>query len=148
MQIFSRFLYVGTILLFFSCNGNSWKSQALEVNAQSKTIVEELQTIECKKDFTERQEKVRQLFIGLVDKIILADQLRRQQGCNSKIGSQLLAIPLLQEEIERVKSLEGCKEILELVQRDALHKLDSYDRKLQRIEPFTAYQHPPSRLRR
>ncbi|MFZ4773106.1 MAG: hypothetical protein ACOYK9_03860 [Chlamydiia bacterium] len=131
-----------------SCNSSSWQGLAFEVNGLSKTIVEELKEVESKKDFTERQEKIRQQFIDLVDKVILADQARRKTGYERKIAIQLYNMPLLQEEINRVKNIDGCKEILETLQRDALHKLDAYDRKLQRMEPFAPFQQKESKLRR
>ena len=39
---------------------------------------------------------------------------------------------LLKSEIERIYAIENCKEFIENLERDALHRLDDYDQSLNR----------------
>jgi len=132
------------VLLLVSCETFT-KTASKKIEAVSKSLVEELREVHSKEDFVKRKEKIRTLYLTFADLLIESAKQRKEFGFSAY---DCLYTRLLQEEAERVRSLDGCKEFLELVQRDAVHKIDIYDRKSEKQEPYQAFTPWISPLRR
>lgn len=140
MRFFSWVLFA-PLFFFFSCSKqSSWSVKAREIDQFSLELVKELKSVTSQKELEEHREILKNLFHLFVRQMIGLDQDRRSNGFDKEVRAQLFHLKELEKELQRIQKIEGCKEIIEICQRDALHLLDAYDRKLQRMDPFEAFQ--------
>ncbi|MBU6149186.1 MAG: hypothetical protein KGQ54_03225 [Verrucomicrobia bacterium] len=148
MRFFS-WLFLVSFFVCFSCSRQSaWSSKALELDRFCVDLVNELQEVQSQKDLEERKDQIKNLFQPLVQKMIDLDRERRSHGFDKEVRQRLVHLKQLGKELKRIQMIAGCKEIIENCQRDALHLLDSYDRKLQRVDPFITFKKNYSSLLR
>lgn len=140
MRFFSWVLFAPLFFSFSCSKQSSWSGKARELDRFSLELVKELQVITTQKELEEHKEILKNLFQLFVRQMIDLDQDRRSNGFDKEVRAQLFHLKELEKELQRVQKIEGCKEIIEICQREALHLLDSYDRKLQRSDPFEAFQ--------
>lgn len=146
---FFYWLLLAPLFFSVSCSKqSSWSTKAIELNRFSIELVKELKGVTNQKELEEHKEVLKNLFQLFVRQMIELDQDRRSNGFDKEVRSQLYHLKELEKELQRVQKIAGCKEIIESCQRDALHLLDAYDRKLQRIDPFEAFQKKHSPLLR
>jgi hypothetical protein len=146
MRCFFHFLFI--LFSFFSCTKQDWQKDALKVDRVASQIVHELAQVDSKDTLLERQEKLKNLFHQFTICLCDADKSRRQLGYDKVFSLSLVFLQKMQEETQRVQEIQGCKEILESMQKEGLHYLDAYDRKLQRIDPFLGFEKKAVRIRR
>ncbi len=145
-----RFFSFLCCLPFFlvSCSQNNWAKKASEVESRAHTIFLELKGVDSKESLEEKQDRLKNLFHLFVVSLCEADANRRAYGYNGDFSMSLYQCKNLQSEVYRILSIEGCKEILQICQRDALHFLDAYDRKHQRQDPFSLLEKKGHRVLR
>lgn len=148
MRFFSWVLFAPLFFSFSCSKPRSWSNKARELDRFSSELVKELKGVTNQKDLEEHKEVLKNLFQLFVRQMIDLDQDRRSNGFDKEVRSQLYHLKELEKELLRVQKISGCKEIIESCQRDALHQLDAYDRRLQRIDPFEAFQKKHSPLLR
>jgi hypothetical protein len=146
MQFFSSICFL--FLLLTSCGSQNWEKKALRVDATAHLIQEELHGVNDKEALLEKQERLKNLFSELILFLCEADAVRRERGYDGVFSLSLKECRNLQNELNRIQLIEGCKEIIENCQRDALHFLDAYDRKHQRQDPFLMFQKKGTRILR
>jgi hypothetical protein len=146
MQFFSSICFL--FLLLTSCGSQKWEKKALRVDATAHLIQEELHGVNDKEALLEKQERLKNLFSELILFLCEADAVRRERGYDGVFSLSLKECRNLQNELNRIQLIEGCKEIIENCQRDALHFLDAYDRKHQRQDPFLMFQKKGTRILR
>jgi hypothetical protein len=140
MRFFSWVLFAPLFFSFSCSKQSSWSNKARELDRFSIELVKELQEVHSQRDLEERKDQIKNLFQLFVRQMIDLDRDRRSNGFDKEVRTQLFHLKELEKELHRVQKIAGCKEMIEICQRDALHLLDSYDRKLQRIDPFEAFQ--------
>jgi hypothetical protein len=146
MQFFSSICFL--FLLLTSCGSQNWEKKALRVDATAHLILEELKGVNDKEALVEKQERLKNLFSEWILFLCEADAVRRERGYDGVFSLSLKECRNLQNELNRIQLIEGCKEIIENCQRDALHFLDAYDRKHQRQDPFLMFQKKGTRILR
>ena len=99
----------------------------------SKKLSTELSHIHTREDLVTSSSKLKRQFDELVDTIIAA---REYQQKHSDIDMQdisrsnHLASDALREELNRVYRIEGCRQIIEKCQENALNRLDAFEKRL------------------
>lgn len=112
------------LIFFVSCAPHTKEEVSQKVDRTMSKIIEHLSLVNSKEAFQERAKEIRSEFNQLVELLILFDQLPSNEGYlkHSMKGT------LLEKELNRVRKIEGVLPLLEEAQRDALHKLDRYDK--------------------
>ncbi len=121
--------YIVFITLLCGCNPSSLEDFQHEGEALCKSIVLDLHKVRNREELAQTAPKLKKKFNGLVDLMIEARTYSRlhPEACAlppSATSEELLA------ELKRVYALEGGKEVVERAQREALIRLDSFERSL------------------
>lgn len=146
MRFFSSLCCVSFFLA--SCSQDDWEKKAAEVESRAHSIFLELKGVNSRENLEEKQDRLKNLFHLFVVSLCEADASRRAKGYNGDFSMSLHECKSLQTEVYRILSIEGCKEILQICQREALHFLDAYDRKHQRQDPFSLLEKKGHRVLR
>lgn len=146
LRFFNSFYFFSLFLV--SCSQESWEKKALEIESVAKEIYLELKEVDTKEILLQKQDRLKSLFSLFASLLCQADATRRKKGYNGNFSLKLYYCKNLQSQVDRVSLVVGCKEILEICQRDALHFLDAYDRKHQRQDPFSLFERKGNRVLR
>jgi hypothetical protein len=126
-------IYFFLLILLLSCQPNSLDDFQSEGASLAKSLVVDLRQIDSKEIFVETAPKVKRKIQKLTELMILAAKYQSKHLGDSglKENSDHYYSDLLLEEFKRVYAIQGCKEIMEGLQRDSLHQLDAYLKSVQ-----------------
>lgn len=121
------------LLLFASLSGCSPSSiceYRTEGEEPIKRLIYELSQIETVGQLEAREGRLKKCFSSLVDLMIAAKkfQAKRHDEGGEVTFWQLELSEALRREMIRIYEIEGCSELMEEIERDALHKLDIMER--------------------
>ena len=121
-----RFLMMGLFLLLSGCAPASLGEYRTEGEDHIKKLMHELSQVESLSGLEARQLKLKKRFTAIVDLIIAAKKFQaKHPEENTEITVwQVEMSDALKRELIRVYAIEGCAELMEEIERDALHKLD------------------------
>ncbi|MBS0615863.1 MAG: hypothetical protein JSR58_04850 [Verrucomicrobia bacterium] len=119
-----RFLFF-LLLLCASCSPESSDDFRHEGEAIARALVDELQEVENRQDLLKASPKLKKLFEQLVDLMIAARNAQMEPQLDSTEMSQVL-----QAELKRIYRMEGGREVIEKAQKEALLRLDAFERSL------------------
>lgn len=99
------------------------------------TLIQELRRIRSRKELINSAGKLQRLFNNMADLMIAANEFRQKNphtakdlpSCNNELNSRL------RSELNRIYKIEGCRQIMEKYEEQALHRLDAYEKKLKRV---------------
>ncbi len=121
------------VLLLSACNPNSIEDFRYEGEAKSHALAAELRKIHTREQLLKAAPLLKKRFNSLVDLMIEArafQQKHPEETAGDFDLDQHPASDALREELERIYHLEGGKEAIEQAQREALLRLDAFERKL------------------
>ena len=124
MQIL-RFFYI-IIILIYGCNPTNEDIQQ-ESQKIIKQLIEQMTIIHNYGELQKSAPQLKKSFNKLVDIIIEARKLEIKDA-KFEIKNHHLS-DLLRYQVERIYRIDGGKEIIEEMQRDALHKLNAFEKK-------------------
>lgn len=130
------FLMILSGVFLLGCQPSSLEDFQLEGAAQIRSLLEELRKIHRREDLAAREGSLRERFEEMADLMIRARAFQQRNLDLEKVDSwenQALS-ELLLEEMERVYGLEGGRECIEKVQREAMLRLDAKERVLERLQ--------------
>lgn len=129
------------LILFLSglfavgCSPNSLKDFQTEGEALSRKIIADLQKVQTTEELVEMAPVLKKRFYSLVELMIQArayQERHPEEWAEERPDSELTFNELLVIELERIHKLERGREIIESAERDALHRLDAFERELKR----------------
>lgn len=128
-----------TLLLSFCLLIGCAPSSLEEYQSSSESICREI-TLELKKvvlreDLVRSVPKLRKKFLSLVDVIIEARKFAEthpQEMTSFSMYSDEVQSEYLREELERVYRIEGGRELIEKAQKEALLRLDAFERQIKK----------------
>ena len=133
MQRILIVLVVG--LLMGSCSPNSFEDFQTEGEALSRKITLDLQKVQTTEQLVEIAPVLKKRFYFLVELMIQARKYQEahpEEWTDERPRADATFNELMVIELERVHKLERGREVIEKAQRDALHRLDAFERELKR----------------
>ena len=129
----SRFFLV--VFFCTACSPSSGEEWKLEGESISKKLVVELEQVESLQDLELRSSKIKKYFYKLTDLAVAAKQYQiRHPDAFEEESYSMHISDILKSELMRIYQIEGASEIIENLQRESLHKLDQYSKKIQNRE--------------
>ena len=119
-------IYFMLLLLLTACQPNSKQDFHSEGTSLAKTLIFDLREIHSKEDFLEIAPRVKKKIQKLTDLMILSVHYQTKHPSEREEIIDRRYSDLLLEEFKRIYAMQGCREIMESLQRDSLHRLDAY----------------------
>jgi len=118
------------LLLLASCSPSSLEGFRNEGEKISKRLITDLQKIQTREDLIDKETLLKHRFISLVDVMIAAREFQEEHpnAAVPEVDEELSESLCL--ELQRVCSLEGGRDLIEASQREALIRLDAFEKKL------------------
>lgn len=128
-----RFFFLA--LIFVSCSPNSKEEWRLEGANISRDLIESFKEIHSLDELERKAPRIKKKFNKLVDLVIAAKKyhMKHPDEEESKVRPELVN-ELLKAELIRIYQIDGCQPYLEEIERDSLHKLDQFAKKLQKVD--------------
>jgi hypothetical protein len=129
MTMMKRFLFLG-ILFLSGCAPSSPEEYCFEGEGAIRKIVEECKKVHSKEDLLLERPKIKRNLMRLTDLMIAAKKFQMKNP-EEEVTLNLSQAPSnqLKEEFLRIYKIEGCREIMEEMERESLHKLDAFNQK-------------------
>lgn len=135
-------IYIYYLIPFFfsltSCQPTSLEDFQWEGSSHARALLKDLQQIENREDLSRIEPFLKKDFHKIVDVIIQARAFQ-QKNPEAEISFQNINPILnasLREELKRVYEIEGGRECIERVQREAMLKLDAKEKRLEKQSSF------------
>jgi len=114
----------------YGCSPSSSEDFQREGEALTRTLIKHLEAIETQEDLLRAEPVLKKDFEAYVDLISEAreQQLRHADEIVVDASSDFSVSGELKEEMRRIYSMEGGREIIERSQQEALVRLDAYER--------------------
>ena len=122
-------------LIMASCSPNSFEDFQTEGEALSRSIISDLQRVQTTQQLVEFAPVLKKRFYSLVELMIQARKYQEahpEEWTGEKPATEGTFNELMIIEIARVHKIERGREIIEKTQRDALHRLDAFERDLKK----------------
>jgi hypothetical protein len=139
--MFCRFLYAGLVwavlpffLLLSGCSPTSLEDYQKRGQNLSRAFLKELQVIDSREALLLAEPRLKKYFDYFAELIIEAREfqgLSEEDGPGDDTIDQELSLEV-KKQMLRIVSLEGGQEVLERAQREAMLKLDDYEKKRKR----------------
>jgi hypothetical protein len=109
------------------CSPSSLEEYRYEGENLAREIAWELARVHSEEDLVAVAPRVKKKFAAMVDLMVAArrHQKKRGEGENPWGGSEE-ASDFLKEEMMRIYEIEGCREAMQEIQRESLHRLDLF----------------------
>jgi hypothetical protein len=120
-------------LLLSGCSPNSLEDYQYEGEALCRVLVRDLRKIRSREQLLKAEPQLKKRFDQVVDLMIEARQFQQRHSEENGIDPTAYDHPYseqLLEELKRIYSLEGGRKSIERVQREALIRLDAFERSL------------------
>lgn len=119
------------VLFMISCTPSSFEKFQKEGQKLAMELAGDLQGIETRRQLIEKEGSIKKKIDQLVDLMIEARRWQRKQAkaATIPIGDKQ-ASDALKAEMERIYAIDGCQEIFEEWQREALNRLDAFETRL------------------
>ncbi len=120
-----KMLFLFIVISLISCTPTSIEECRYESENISRSLLKDLEKVESLNDLIIRKSKLTKKFAILVDVIIIS----KKYGSNHQFDEienkedQYLS-DLILEQFVRIYKIDGCKELMEDIQRESLHKLE------------------------
>jgi hypothetical protein len=122
-------------LLLLGCSPSSLEDFQGDSESICREIVNDLKTIYLREDLVKNVPRLRKKFIALVDVIIEARKFQEshpEEMTSFSLYSDEVQSEHLREELERIYHIEGGKELIEKAQKEALLRLDAFERQIKK----------------
>ena len=121
------------LLFFFGCAPNSSEEFQQEGETCCRLLAIDLQKIENREQLLLAEMKLKKHFEALIDLIIEAREFQQKKVedvFNDTSFRENSAEAMLENELRRIYTIEGGREVIEKTQQEALVRLDAYERAL------------------
>ncbi len=121
------------LLLLCSCSPNSSTDFQKEGEARCSMLVEELKKISNREQLLQAQEPLKKHFEALIDLMITAIEFQNNHLDDIVLEpafDEQAAEIVLEEELRRIYTIEGGREVIERAEQEALVRFDSHKRTL------------------
>lgn len=123
------------LLIFFTftgCGRRSLEDFRAEGETVSRALILELSKIRTREQLIASGSRLQRLFNDLTDLMIAAHEFRQKHKETEKIDlpANLELNNLLRNELNRIYKIEGGRQLIEKFEEQALHRLDSFERRL------------------
>ncbi len=105
----------------FACSPSTLSEWRVEGVSLVKSLVEELQKVKSSDDLKVASKSIKKKYSKLVEIMLEADSYPQEEGA---FHPESFYSDALKGEYIRLYKIEGCKELLFLMQKESLHKLD------------------------
>jgi len=122
------------LIILSGCSPSSLEEYQVEGENIARAILKHLEKVESVSDLVREGPKLKKEYALLVQVMIQAKKY--QGGHPNEEVSEPIGVEVsdaLKKEFMRVYQLEGCQEVMEGLQRESLHKLDLFHRRLQTV---------------
>jgi hypothetical protein len=129
---------IPTFFLLIGCQPTSLEDFQWEGSSHARLLLRDLQKIESRDDLNKIEPFLKKDFHKIVDVIIQARNFQ-QKNPEAEISFQNINPILnasLRDELKRIYEIEGGRECIERVQREAMLKLDAKERKIEKQSAF------------
>lgn len=132
VQMFLKNRCLLAILLFAAlgaCQPNSPDDFYNEGTSIVKSLILDLREVNSKEELQELSPRIKKKMHKLSSLMIMTAKYHKKHPSEAQrefLHSDRLYSDMLLDEFKRLYTIEGCQEIMEVLQRDALHKLDAY----------------------
>ena len=118
------------LLIVSACSPSSMSDFRHEGEARARAIAEQLGQIETREQLLQAEPQLKKHFEALVDLMIEAREFqdKHMEEVAVEPFSEERADHALEEELRRVYTIEGAREVIERAQQEALVRLDAYER--------------------
>lgn len=126
---------LGILLLVSACSPHSPEEFQQEGQAACEDLVNVLQTISSREELLDKEEVLKKKFESLVTLIVAASRVHEVEGQGDELDQGYpfrAASHQLKTQLQRIYELEGGREIIERSQHEALVRLDSEERFIQK----------------
>lgn len=120
-----KVLYTILLFLITGCGPSNIQECKCEAKGIMKSLSSDLRDVQTREDLIEKGALIEQKSQSLVSLIIRIKKLQEKKG-NSSQEEDLSASDGLLAEMKRVYLIEGCRELMESFQREALLELDAF----------------------
>ncbi len=123
------------LVFFVSCSPGSIKEYQIEGEDIAKNMIKILERVESVNDLERDSLKLKKEIAALVKIMIEAKKYQNshpEEEVREPINFEVSEA--LKKEFMRIYQLEGCQDAMEALQRESLHKLDLYHRKLEGLK--------------
>ena len=128
----SKFLLI-VLVVTTGCSVNSIEDFSCEAEAVCRDICKELAKIESREDFAKISPKLQKHFNELVDLMIAMRQFQEKYPDEGEcVVSEKWYSVTMQSELERIYTMEGGRSMVEKAQKEALLRLDAFERNLKK----------------
>ncbi len=128
------------LLFLFGCSPNSLEDYQYQGEALCRTIALDLQKIHTRDELAANLPELKKLFSALINLIIEAKEFQlahpEQEGIDPAYYEHEYADGL-KDELARLCKLEGGRDLIEKAQREALIRLDSFEREIRKKQAKT-----------
>jgi hypothetical protein len=128
-----KYLLSAFFILLMACGPSSIEDFRREGQALSHSLAEDLKEVQTRSELAMITPKLKKKIEKLVDLMITAKlyQLKHPGGGSDSEEERNFSDELL-EELRRIYAMDGGRETIEKIQRDALLRLDAFDKSLQK----------------
>ena len=130
-----RKIYFVLLLILSACSPNSIQEFQFEGEGIAKKLLHELARVHSLSDLKKEGPNLKKEYAHLIDVMIAAKKYQDRHPDDevpSQIGFEVSEA--LKKEFMRIYQLEGCAEVMEALQRESLHKLDSYHQRREALK--------------
>ncbi len=122
--------YLVALFLLCGCSPNSPEEFQQEGEACCRLLITDLQKIENREQLLLAAPVLKKHFEGLIDLMIEAREFQQKKGARDALESENSTDLILENELRRIYTIEGGREVIERAQQEALVRLDAYERGL------------------
>ena len=119
-----KVLYTVLLFLIAGCSPSNTQDCKREAKGITKSLTSDLRNVQTREDLIEKGDLIKQKSQALVSLIIRIKKLQEKKGDSSQEEDRSASDGLLAE-MKRIYLIEGCRELMESFQREALLELDA-----------------------
>jgi hypothetical protein len=129
-----QFIIIFTLISLIAngCHSRSLKDFRQESEEITHSLIDQLHQIQNRDQLLASRVRLKRLFNELVNVMIASEEYRQTQFSKDipplSDNNHLLSDQLYQE-LNRIYAIDGCRQIIEKCQEEALNRLDAYEKK-------------------
>lgn len=130
-----RFVALASLFLLNSCGPSSQEDFHEEGKKLTQQLIIEFSSIESRAELVNKSTRLQKIFDEMVSVMIAAREYREKNPHIAVMDisdEEHTLSKKLREEMNRIYKIEGCREIVERCQAQALQKLDLFEKRLEK----------------
>jgi hypothetical protein len=125
-----KIFFFASILFLTGCAPGSLEEYCFEGEGTMRKLILECKNIHSKEDLVAERPKIKKNLTHLTDLMIAAKKFQMKNPEEEFTLNLSYAVSnQLKEELSRIYKIEGCRQLMEEMERESLHKLDSFNQR-------------------